>query len=113
MANPDGYARIKGPCGDTMEIYIRVTDAVITDASFMTDGCLTTIVSASMAVELATNTPVGEAAKISQADILENLGGLPKSSQHCALLAANTLETAVMDYLHKTNVPWTRVQALD
>ena len=48
LDRPDGYAKIKGPCGDTMEIWLRVADGVIERASFWTDGCGTTIAAGSM-----------------------------------------------------------------
>lgn len=109
MDNPDGHARIKGPCADTMDIFIRVGDGKIADASFMTDGCLTSIVSGSMAVEMATGQGLSEAMAISRDAILWNLGGLPEDSQHCALLAANTLRAAIDDFLSTKREPWKRL----
>jgi NifU-like protein involved in Fe-S cluster formation len=99
MATPDGRARVTGPCGDSMEIFLRVEGRRIAEASFLTDGCMTTIVSASMVVEMAAAMPLDEARSISQQQILAALGGLPEESHHCALLAANTLRAAVEDYL--------------
>ena len=108
MDRPDGHARITGPCGDTMEIFLRVRDDVIEEARFVTDGCATTIVSASMAVELATGAATSQARTISQAAILEGLGGLPTESEHCALLAANTMHAAIEDCLEMAKEPWKR-----
>jgi Mrp family chromosome partitioning ATPase len=51
-----------------------------------------------MATELAIGKPLHEAMQIEQASILAALGGLPKESEHCALLASNTLKAAVKDY---------------
>jgi len=95
LENPDGHAKQYGSCGDAMEIFVHIRDDLITEASFWTDGCITTIASGSMAVEMATGKSVENASTISQADILEGLGGLPEESQHCALLAANTLRVAI------------------
>ena len=50
---PDGFGRITGPCGDTMEICLKVRDNRVMNASFWTDGCGTTIASGSMVTELA------------------------------------------------------------
>lgn len=93
--SPDGHARQVGTCGDAMEIFIRAKDNRIAEASFWTDGCVTTIASGSMAVEMATGKSIAEASSISQLDILGRLGGLPEESQHCALLAASTLQVAI------------------
>jgi len=105
---PDGFARITGPCGDTMEICLKVSGDKIVNASFWTDGCGTTIASGSMVTELAKGRSVTEALKITQDDVLDALGGLPEDSLHCALLAANTLKEAVKDYLASKNERWKR-----
>ena len=103
---PDGFGRLAGPCGDTMEISIKVRNGRIINACFWTDGCGTTIASSSMVTELAKGKSVSEARKITQQDILDALGGLPEDSLHCALLAANTLKEAIRDYLAFKNEPW-------
>jgi nitrogen fixation NifU-like protein len=105
---PDGFGRVTGPCGDTMEIYLKVRDGRVTNASFRTDGCGTTIASGSMVTELVKGKSIVEALKITRDDILNALGGLPEDSLHCALLAANTLKEAIKDYLAFKNEPWKR-----
>ena len=102
----DGFARITGPCGDTMEIWLKVNGNMITGINFMTDGCGTSIASGSMVTELAKGKSVGEAQKINQQDVLDTLGGLPDESKHCALLAANTLKAAIRDCLAIKKEPW-------
>lgn len=108
MEDADGFAKVTGPCGDTMEIWLRVRNDIITEVTFMTDGCGTTIAAGSMVTELAKGERVSQALKISQQDILNALGGLPEESEHCALLATNTLKTGVKDYLALKNEPWKR-----
>jgi len=108
MDDANGFARITGPCGDTMEIWLRVRSGTVAEATFMTDGCGTTIAAGSMVTELVKGKTVIQAQKISQRDVLSALGGLPEESQHCALLAANTLKEAVKDYLTFKNEPWKR-----
>jgi len=108
MENANGFATVTGPCGDTMDIWLRVKNDTIVEATFMTDGCGTTIAAGSMATELAKGINVIQAQRISQQDVLEALGGLPEESKHCALLAANTLREAVKDYLALKNEPWKR-----
>ena len=103
----NGHARITGPCGDTMEFWIQVTDKRIISARFTTTGCGTSRAAGSMATELAIERPIREAGFIEQADILDALGGLPKDAEHCALLASNTLKAAIRDYLSR-NIPQSR-----
>jgi len=108
IAAPDGFARIAGPCGDTMEIHLKVKDGQVLNASFWTDGCGPSIASGSMVTELAKGKSLSEAQKITQQDVLYALGGLPEESLHCALLAANTLKEAIKDYLVFKKEPWKR-----
>ena len=108
IEDPDGVGRVTGPCGDTVEISLKVKDDRITKALFMTDGCGTTIAAGSMATDLATGKEIKEALKISQEVILDALGGLPEDSKHCALLASNTLKDAIKDYLAYKRDPWKR-----
>lgn len=95
----DGFASMTGLHGNTMEIYLKVKDGRVTNASFWTDGCGCSIASGSMVTELAKGKGALEAQKITQQDILDALGGLPEDDLHCALLAANTLKEAIKDYL--------------
>ena len=110
MENPDGHASLVGDCGDTMEIYLRMKDGKVKEARFMTDGCITSIVSGSMAVELATGKSVTEVlSSVTQSEILDALGGLPEESEHCALLAADAVKAALVDYERTRNEPWKRL----
>ena len=104
----DGLGRKTGPCGDTMQIHLKVKDGKVANASFWTDGCGPSIASGSMVTELAKGKSVAEAQKITQQDVLDALGGLPEESIHCALLAANTLREAIKDYRASKNEPWKR-----
>jgi nitrogen fixation NifU-like protein len=106
IGNADGYARIIGSCGDTMEIWITVRNGIIVRSSFMTDGCVSSIASGSMVTEIAAGKRIDEARGISQQDVSKGLGGLPPGSEHCALLAADTLKAAIGDYFALLRQPW-------
>jgi nitrogen fixation NifU-like protein len=108
LEDADGFGRVTGSCGDTMHIWIKVKDGTISDIGFLTDGCGTSMASGSMATELAKGKSLAEAHKISQEDVLNALGGLPEESQHCALLAADTLKAAIREYLKLQKEPWKR-----
>jgi len=108
MDAADGYASITGPCGDAMDIWLNVKDDTIIKATFMTDGCGTTIAAGSMITELTKGKSVSQALRIGQDNVLSALDGLPEESKHCALLAANTLKAAVKDYLAFKSEPWKR-----
>ncbi len=97
MEDADGLGTVSGACGDTMNIWIRVKDGVIEKATFTTNGCGTSIASASMATLLATGKTLEEASMIGQNEVLSALGGLPLESEHCAALASRTLRAAIKD----------------
>jgi nitrogen fixation NifU-like protein len=107
LDSPDGYARVKGVCGDSMEMFLRVKDDKVIECTFQTDGCGTTIVCGSVVTELALGKSFVEAlGSVNAAEILRVLGGLPEDSTHCAQLAAETLRRALADYLYHKSGPW-------
>lgn len=99
LEDPNGFAKVTGPCGDSMSIWIKVVDKIISEISFNTDGCGTSIASASMTTVLAKGKTVEDVLKIGQWDVVKALGGLPKESEHCGLLAASTLREAIENFL--------------
>ena len=96
----NGFGIIIGPCGDTMAIWLKVEDGKISEASFTTDGCMTSLAAGSMVTEMVKGKTLADVQMIGQQDVLNALGGLPEESEHCALLAANTLREAVINYLN-------------
>ena len=108
IQSPDGFGRVTGSCGDTMEIYVKVRDNKVINASFWTDGCGPSIASGSMVTELVKGKSIIGAGKLTQNDVLDALGGLPDENIHCALLAVNTLKAAIKDYLASRSEPWKR-----
>jgi nitrogen fixation NifU-like protein len=101
MSNPEGYGRIKGTCGDTMEIFLRFENERVKEATFRTDGCGSSTVCGSFAAELAHGRNPDEIAEITGEMILGVLGGMPKEDRHCAFLAAETLQEALDDFMRK------------
>jgi nitrogen fixation NifU-like protein len=98
MKETNAFGIITGPCGDTMAMWLKVEDNKIAAISFTTDGCMTSLAAGSMATELAKGKSLTDAQKLSQQDVLDALGGLPEESEHCALLAVDTLKEAIRNY---------------
>lgn len=99
LKDPDGYAILRGICGDTMKIFLNFEKYRIKEASFQTDGCGSSIVCGSFAAEMALGKNPDELLEITGDDILEKLKALPNDDQHCAFLAAETLQEALNDYM--------------
>ena len=95
MENADGYTYMSGICGDTIGIYVGLTDGRIDRISFVTDGCGPTIACSSALTCMAKGLEVAEARKLRGPDLIAYLGGLPIENTHCADLAVNTLKGAL------------------
>jgi len=78
MGKPDSYAKIKGPCGDTMEMFLKVRNDKIVDISYTTDGCMTSHAAGSAITVMAKSKTVRECIRINQSSILEHLDGMPE-----------------------------------
>ena len=101
MKDPDGYAFLRGSCGDSMEIFLKFENDRVKEASFQTDGCGSSTVCGSFAAEMAIGKDPDELLDITPEAIKEKLGRLPKEDEHCAALASETLYEALNDYLKK------------
>ena len=102
ISDADGIGEIGNPvCGDMMTFYIKVKDNKIDDVKFKTFGCGAAIAVSSMVSDLAKGKTLEEALKITNKDVANELGGLPKNKMHCSNLGADALHAAIKDYLKK------------
>jgi nitrogen fixation NifU-like protein len=99
MDKPDAHAKVTGTCGDSMEIFLKFDDHRVKDASYVTDGCGSSTVCASFAAELAMGKDPDEIADVTGESILKKIGRFPKEDEHCAYLAAETLQEALHIYM--------------
>lgn len=99
LETPHAYAKVTGSCGDTMEICLNFTDDRVTEATYMTDGCGSSSVCGSFAAETAMGKTPDELVEITGETILNMLGRFPKDEEHCAFLAAETLQEALQNYM--------------
>ena len=106
LPHPDGHANPTGACGDRIELYLRVQDEVVTDARFLTEGCLHTVACGSAITSLIKGREVSQVMQVGADEVEEELGGLPKPHRHCAVLAAVSLKAALRDYYKKKQAPW-------
>ena len=113
IPDADAYASVLGPCGDNMEMWLKIRDGKVENASFWTDGCGATGACGSMATELAKDKTLGEALAISAEVIAKSLGGLPEDHIHCAGLASLTLKKAVLEYMSLQREPWKKAYSKD
>jgi len=82
---------------------------IIQEATFMSDATVGLVSTASLFTEKIKNLPISKATAISSAEIINELGGLPKQFHHCADLARDSLVKAVKNYqqtLFDDEEPW-------
>jgi nitrogen fixation NifU-like protein len=103
LDNFNGYAKIKGPCGDTMKIFLKIDNKKIEDAKFLANGCGITNACGSILTELIKDKNITDSEKIESKDILDAFGGLPESHIHCSVLATNTFKEAIKNYYNFIN----------
>jgi len=102
IKDADGIGEVGNPtCGDMMTFYIKVKDNKLEDVKFKTFGCGAAIAVSSMVSEIAKGKTLDEALKITNKDVAEELGGLPKNKLHCSNLGADALHKAIENYLKK------------
>ena len=104
LEKPAGKGSFGDPsCGDYIEVSIRVDEKEdrLRDVKFLIQGCAGAIATSSVMTELAIGKTLNAALSLTDDDVIQALGGLPKRKQHCSLLGLQALQQAVGDYLLK------------
>lgn len=114
IENADGVGEVGNvKCGDIMRIYIKVKDDVIEDVKFKTFGCGSAIAASSVATELIMGKTIEDALKLTNKQVVDELGGLPPVKIHCSVLAEQALKAAIYDYATKNDLHFEALKDFD
>lgn len=106
--NPSAIGESGNPkCGDMMKLYLNFKQVgsekskqdIVEEIKFETLGCGAAIAVTSIFTEMIKDKTIQDIEKITNQDIVQELGGLPMQKVHCSMLAREAFQNAVKKYL--------------
>jgi nitrogen fixation NifU-like protein len=99
IANTPAVAQIgDAGTGDVLKLSLLIKEDIVVEARFKSFGCTAAIAAGSMVTTMIRGRSLAEAARITNVDVAQALGGLPESKMHCSVLAEQAIREALRLY---------------
>lgn len=98
LTHPDAVSTCLGPCGDLIRLYLAIENDRIKTAKFFYLGCPGLATSVSAMTILLIGRSLEEANKLTEEDILFELGNVPQSKNDCLKLSIKSLKKTILEY---------------
>jgi nitrogen fixation NifU-like protein len=106
LAQPDGYGKKTGGCGDTVEIFLSLDGERISAMAYESQGCMNTNACANAVIHLCEGRSLAEAWELTPEKVADFLQTLPADHFHCAELAIGALYLALANAGELTRSSW-------
>jgi len=85
-------------CGDRIRLSLLVREGRIDRVKYLAYGCPPTLVCGSVLTEMILGMPTAEVSRLTRANLLAAVGGLPSRKHHAAALVMETLQAALKSH---------------
>ena len=86
-------------CGDSLLLFLKFCDGIISDAKFMIKGCPAAIATSSMTTEMVKGMTLEKALELTDEQVANALGGLPEDKIHCSSLAVGAVHAGIRNFM--------------
>ena len=94
-----GFGQVgSAACGDIVQLFLKIHDGKIVDASFKAFGCGSAIAASAFGTELLNGKNVDTAQSEVTNEVLFNTLKLPPIKRHCSILVEECIAEAIRDY---------------
>lgn len=100
IEDADAIIQVGDPkCGDSLLLFLKFSNEIVSDAKFRIKGCPASIATASMTTEMVKGMTFEKALELTDEQIAESLGGLPEEKIHCSSLAVGAVHAGILRYM--------------